>query len=373
MRIIYHLVIKELKQLFRDKRMRFLVVVAPVIQLTLLGYAATTDVRSIPLAIYDGDRTSESRDLINRFVNSGYFEITGWADSQNQAGGFLERGKAWIALVVPRGFSSDVLGRRTANVQLMADGTDANSVNIAMGYSSLIINGYSRRLADKRLESSLLRPGGITPQYRVWYNESLVSRDYMVPGVVALILMITTLTLTSMSIVKEKEVGTLEQLLVTPIRPHQLILGKLIPFVLVGMMNVTLVLIVAIYWFLVPMRGNIFLIYGISGIFIMTTLGIGLFISTLARTRQQALMIAQFGFFIPFIYLSGFTFPISNMPKAIQYSTYGIPLRYMLEAVRGIFLKGIGLDILWRDAAALLVIGVGVLTLSILRFKRKIG
>jgi len=373
MKAIYHLVIKELKQLLRDKRMRFMAIAAPVIQLAVLGYAATTDVRSIPMAIYDGDKTSESRALINRFTNSGYFETTGWADSPNDATAFLERGKAWIALIIPRGFSSDVLGRKTARLQLIADGTDANSVNIALGYSTLIINGYSRGLAEKLLETSPVKPGGITPQYRIWYNESLKSRNFMIPAVVVLVLMIVTLTLTSMAIVKEKEIGTLEQLLVTPIKPHQLILGKLIPFVLVGMIDVTLVLLVAVYWFEVPLRGNIALIYLMSGVFILTTLGIGLFISTVAKTRQQALMIAQFGFFIPFMYFSGFVFPIANMPKAIQYVTYLVPLRYMLEATRAIFLKGSGIYLLWHDAAALIIIGVGVLSLSIIRFKRKMG
>ncbi|MBI3793557.1 MAG: ABC transporter permease [Nitrospinae bacterium] len=373
MRAVYHLIIKELKQLSRDKRMRFMVIVAPVIQLVLLGYAATTDVRSIPIAIYDADRTSESRSLINGFTNSGYFEISAWLDSDKKTDEQLERGKAWIALVIPRKFSADVLARRTARLQLIADGTDANSVNIALGYSTLIINNYSRALAEKLLETSPVKPGGITPQYRVLYNESLKSRNFMIPAVVVLVLMIVTLTITAMAIVKEKEIGTLEQLLVAPIKPYQLILGKLLPFVLVGMVDVTLVMLVAIYWFEVPPRGNIGLIYVMALAFILTTLGIGLFVSTIANTRQQALMIGQFGFFIPFMYFSGFVFPIANMPQAIQYVTLAVPLRYMLEAVRAIFLKGTGLDVLWPDAVALLAIGALVLSLSILRFRRKLG
>ncbi len=374
MGIIYHLIVKELRQLMRDKRMRFLAIAAPVIQLVALGYAATTDVKSIPMVVCDQDRSSISRGLVSRFTNSGYFVVEGMEDSTDGIGRHIERGYAWIALVIPPKFSADVLARRTARLQLVADGSDANSSNIAIGYASMVVNDYSQGILLDMVEKTpmAVKPARVLPQVRVWYNESLTSRNFMVPGVVALVLMIVTLTLTSMAVVREKEIGTMEQLLVTPIKPYQIIIGKLIPYALVGMVDVTLVLLFAVYWFDVPMRGNVFLVYGMSGLFILTTLGIGLFISTIAKTQQQAMMIAQFGFFIPVMYFSGFIFPIENMPTAIQYLTYLIPLRYFLDAIRNIFLKGTGMETLWFDALALAVLGVAVLSVAILRFRKKL-
>ncbi|MBI5177729.1 MAG: ABC transporter permease [Nitrospinae bacterium] len=355
--------------------MRFMAIAAPVIQLTILGYAATTDVRSVPLVVCDADRSSESRALVSRFVNSGYFEIVGDVDSPKEIDPYIERGKASLALMIPTDFSAKVLGRKTASLQIIADGSDANSSNIALGYAAQIVASHSRGILAELLEKTPMaaKPGSVRAVTRVWYNENLLSRNYMVPAVVVLVLMIITFTLTAMAIVKEREIGTLEQLLVAPIRPYQLILGKLIPFILVGMVDVTLVLLVAVYWFHVPLRGSALLIYVSCGLFIMTTLGLGLFVSTIANTRQQAMMIAQFGFFIPFMYFSGFVFPIENMPQTVQWLTYGVPLRYALNIMRNIFLKGVGLEVLWPDALALVIIGVLILTLSILRFHRKLG
>ncbi len=210
------------------------------------------------------------------------------------------------------------------------------------------------------------------PEPRVWFNPDLTSTNFMVPGVVALVLMIVTMTLTSLGIVKEKEIGTLEQLLVTPIKPYQLILGKLIPFVIIGYVDVSIVLAIARFWFNVPMVGNVVLLFALSGLFLLTTLGLGLFISTIARSQQQAMLIAQFFFFMPFLFLSGFTFAIANMPVVIQYVTYVIPLRYFLEIVRGIFLKGTTIVELWPQALALLLFGIAILTLSVLRFRKKL-
>ena len=375
MRIIYHLIVKELKQLMRDKRMRFLALAAPMIQLAVLGYAATTDVKSVPMVVCDGDRSSASRDFVSRFTNSGYFAVEDTVDSPNEIDRHIERGNAWLALVIPPSFSADVLARRTVKVQLIADGSDANSSNIAIGYATQIVNNYSQEILLEMLEKTPMasKPARVIPRVRVWYNESLTSRNFMVPGVVVLVLMIVTLTLTSMAVVREKEIGTMEQLLVTPIKPYQLILGKLIPYTLVGMVDVTFVLVISAYWFNVPIRGSVFLIYGMSCLFILNTLGIGLFISTIAQTQQQAMMIAQFGFFIPFMYFSGFIFPIENMPHAFQYVTYLIPLRYFLEIIRNIFLKGAGMDTLWPDALGLVVLGVTVLSVAILRFNKKLG
>jgi ABC-2 type transport system permease protein len=214
------------------------------------------------------------------------------------------------------------------------------------------------------------RIGRILPEPRIWFNPDLLSSYYMVPGVVALVLMLITMMLTSLGIVKEKEIGTLEQLMVTPIRPYQLIIGKLIPFAVIGFIDVVIVLAIARFWFEVPLVGSLPLLFALSGLFILTTLGLGLFISTIARSQQQAMLISQFFFFIPFVFLSGFAFPVANMPRIIQCATYVIPLRYFLEIVRGVFLKGAGLAELWGQALALLGIGILILSLSVMRFHK---
>jgi len=375
MKTILTIIQKELIQVKRDKRMFGLSILAPVVQLILLGYAATTDIRSISMAVCDQDRSAVSRELIEKFTTAGYFSIDEVVDSPTEIDHLLEDGKVWLALVIPPKFGSSIFAGRQAQLQLLADGSDANSANIALAYANQIINTYSRSIIVEQLEKSpqFFKPARVLPEIRVWYNAELKSRNFMVPGVVALVLMIITMTLTSLAIVKEKEAGTLEQLLVTPIKPYQLILGKLIPFVLIGAVDVTIVLAVARFWFEVPLRGSILLLYGLCGLFVLTTLGLGLFVSTISKTQQQAMMTAQFFIFMPFIFFSGFTFPIENMPQWIQYLTYLIPLRYFITIIRGIFLKGDGIAELWTQALALFVFGVVILTLSVLRFKRKLG
>lgn len=374
MNAIMLIVMKELRQLFRDKRLRFMAIAAPVIQLTVLGYAAVTDVKYVPLVVCDYDRSSISRHLVDRFLNSGYFELAGVVDDANGVDEYIEHGRAGLALVIPADFSAKTLRRQTAQLQVIADGTDGNSANIALAYASMIVNSFSQELLQDMLDKNpqSVLPPRIVPEIRVWHNASLQSRNYMVPGVLAFVLMLITMSMTSMAIVREREIGTMEQLLVTPIRPWQLLFGKLIPYILIGMIDLTLVLLVAVFWFHVPLRGSVTLLYFCSGLFVLTMLGLGLFVSTAARTQQQALMIAQFAFFIPFIYFSGFVFPIENMPAAIQKITYLVPLRYFMEIIRGIFLKGVGIDVLWPQMLALVAIGVTVFTLAVLRFRRTI-
>lgn len=348
---------------------------APVIQLMLLGYAATTDIKDIPVLVYDQDRTSRSREFINQFVNSGYFVVEEEAHSLNEIDRSIEDGHVWMALVIPTDFSNDLLALRQTKVQLLADGSDANSANISIGYALQIINTYSRSIVAEILKRSpqLQQPARVTPEIRVWYNPELKSRNFMVPGVLAMVLMIITTTLTSLAIVKEKEIGTLEQLMVTPIKPYQLIVGKLLPFVIIGGLDVVLVILVARFWFDVPLRGSVTLLLALSGLFVLTTLGLGLFVSTISKTQQQAMMTAQFFFFMPFLYLSGFAFPIENMPRVIQYLTYLIPLRYFIVIIRGVFLKGVGIAELWPQAIPLWIFGLAILTLSVLRFRKRLG
>lgn len=371
--VIWEIIRKEFYQIRQDRRMLVVSIVAPIMQVLLLGYAATTDIKETNMVVCDMDRTSVSREFVRKFTNSGYFVARFGVDVQRDVGYYIDQGKASIGLVIPAGFGDKVLGRETAPVQVVLDGADANSANIVLGYANQIVSQYSQSIiAEYSTLSRGVNVGRIVPEPRVWFNPDLLSSNFMVPGVVALVLMIITMTLTSLGIVKEKEIGTLEQLMVTPIKRYQLILGKLIPFVIIGFTDVMVVLAIAHYWFAVPMRGSLLVLFGLSGLFILTTLGLGLFVSTIAKSQQQAMLIAQFFFFMPFTFISGFAFPIENMPKIIQYFTYLIPLRYFLEIVRGIFLKGLGIGELWPQATVLLLFGVSILTLSVLRFRKRL-
>ncbi len=374
MRTIAHIIVKEFLQLRRDPRMLALSILAPALQLLILGYAATTDVRLVPIVVWDQDKSSCSRELISQFANSGYFEIEAEVQSLNEIDPYIENGRVWMALVIPPKFGSHLHARRTVAVQLLSDGSDANSATVSLGYATQFLGTYSRSIVSETIEKGfrMAKSARVIPEIRVWYNPDLTSRNFMVPGVVALVLMIITMTLTSLGIVREKEIGTLEQLLVTPIRPYQLLMGKLLPFIILGAVDVTLVLAVARYWFEVPMRGSVLLLYGLSGLFVLTTLGLGLFVSTISKTQQQAMLTAQFFIFLPFVFLSGFVFPIENMPHLIQYITYLVPLRYFIVIIRGVFLKGIGIAELWPEALALLVFGVTIFTLSVLRFRKRL-
>ena len=370
-RIIREIVRKEFHQIRQDRRMLAVSVVAPIAQVVLLGYAATTDVKFSNMVVCDLDRSRSSREFITEFTNSGYFIDKYRVDGLHHLSASLESGDAAVALVIPADFGERLLSRETVSVQMIVDGADANTGNTLLGYATQIVNQYSQSiLLELTRPAGFIRPAVIVAEPRVWYNPELLSKNFMVPGVVALVLMIITMTLTSLAIVKEKEIGTLEQLMVTPIRPFELILGKLIPFVIIAALDMILVMSIAKFWFEVPLRGSVPLLFGLSGLFVLSTLGLGIFISTIARSQQQAMLIAQFFFFMPFMFLSGFAFPISNMPEIIQYVTYLIPLRYFLDIVRGVFLKGVGLEVLWPQAVALISFGILILTLSIMRFRR---
>jgi ABC-2 type transport system permease protein len=369
--IIREIVRKEFYQIRQDRRMLGVSIVAPVLQVLLLGYAATTDIKNSEMVVNDQDRTAESREFVRRFTASGHFvEVTSAATARELTVA-IERGDARVGLVVPQGFGNDVLRRSPAAAQLVLDGADANSAAILLAYATQIGAAYSADILPVPLPAGGSGgPGRIVPEPRIWFNPDLLSAHFMVPGVVGLVLMLITMMLTALSIVKEKEAGTMEQLMVSPIRPYELVLGKLIPFVVIGFVDMTIALSLAHFWFRVPMLGSIPLLFGLSVLFILTTLGLGLFISTVARTQQQAMLISQFFFFMPFMFLSGFAFPVSNMPPVIQAVTYLIPLRYFLEIARAIFLKGAGITELWPQALALLAIGVSVLTLSTKRFRK---
>ena len=365
-----HIIRKEFLELRQDPRLFGIVIVAPIIQLTMLGYAATTDVRNVPMVVVDQDASSESRELVSRFDASPSFDVVDGLSSTDSIDEYLNTGKAWMALDIPAGYGERIRAGQPTTVQVVADGTDANSTNVALGYAGTLVSSYARELAA---------PSGQAPaqlvsaDVRVWFNPELESKDFMIPGILALLLLVVTTNLSSMSIVREKELGTLEQLNVTPIARWELIVGKMLPYAFIGLIDVLLVVFVALVWFEVPLRGSFLLLLAMCVVYLMTTLGLGLFVSTISATQQQAMMTASFFFLIPMVFLSGFVFPIENMPAVIQPVTYLIPLRYFLVILRGIFLKGVGLEVLWPDALALLGWGIAILVLATLRLSKRLA
>lgn len=370
---IKQIILKEFRQLRRDRRMFPIIFIAPVIQLILLGYAATLDIKNLALVVCDLDRTSISRELIEGFSGSVYFSQVNYVDIPSEIDPIIDRNEANLAIVIPRGFAKSIRRGETEKVQVLVDGSDANTANICLGYSMRIINVFIRSMVENAPQNNAeISYSLVDVRPRVWYNPEIRSANFMVPGVVCLILMIITTVLASMAIVKEKEIGTLEQLIVTPIKPYQLIIGKLAPFTIIGYVIITVVITVAYFWFKVPFEGSLILLYFLTFGYLLSTLGLALFISTISRTQQQAMLSAAFFVILPFVYLSGFIFPIENMPRAIQYLTYLIPLRYFLEIVRGIFLKGNTFGTLLPQFLAMMAFGVVIMSFSILRFRKKL-
>ncbi|MGD1046529.1 MAG: ABC transporter permease [Bacteroidota bacterium] len=375
MRNILQIIRKEFLQLRQDRKMFGISFIAPVLQLIILGYAATFDVSNIPTVVCDFDNSPSSRELVRSFTCTEYFTVVGYFDKTSDIDNQLDDGHASIAIVIPRGFEKKIGAGQSAPLQIIADGTETSTAGIGLSYASIIISQYSQNIL---LESFIKRgtvtmPARVSAEFRVWYNPELKSRNFMVPGVLGLLLMVMTMLLTSLAIVKEKELGTLEQLVVTPIKPYQLIIGKLAPFFLIGVIDVILVVFFASLVFSLPVKGGVLLLLFLSLIFLMTTLGLGLFISTISRTQQQAMMTAIFFFMLPMMFFGGFVFPIENMPIIIQYVSYIIPVRYYFVIVRGLFLKGVGMSILWPQALALLMFGSVILSMSVMRFQKRLG
>ncbi|MGE5679862.1 MAG: ABC transporter permease [Bacillota bacterium] len=375
MKTIINIVIKEFLQIRRDKRLFAIVFMAPVLQLLFLGYAATMDVNTVHTAVIDQDKTVSSREFIRNFERSGYFSIDYYLENYEKATDLIDKGKVLVTIIIPKDFEKKINRSETVKLQTIFDGSDGNKTSIALGYVTSITSSYSKNiLLDSKDRSGMKGSisGTLNPEVRVWYNPDLKTRNFMIPSIMGLVLMVITTILMSMAIVKEREIGTLEQLIVTPIKPYQLILGKIVPFIIIGFLEVLLVTSIMILWFNIPVRGNYFFLIFSSLLFVMSTLGIGLFISTISKTQQQAMMVAQFGIMMPMIYLSGFAFPIENMPQIIQYLTYMIPLRYYITILRGIILKGVGFTDLWVELLALFATGVIILFASSLRFKKRL-
>lgn len=366
---------KEFIQLRRDPKLLLPILLTPILQLMVFGYAVTTDVRHIDMAVLDEDRTSASRQFIERFAGSGYFDYNHYIVDPRQIDRLLDQGEAQMVLRIRRGFARDLQRNRPAPVQIILDASNSSTAGIIAGYAAGVVQAYSGDVAMARLDrirASVPRVPGVEERLQVWYNPELKSINYMVPGVMCTILLTVTTILTSMAIVKEREIGTLEQLIVTPLTPRELMVGKTAPFVVVGFVDMILVLLVSTFWFRVPIAGSLLLLFALTTIFLLTSLGVGLFISTISHTQQQATM-TSFFFFLPSIILSGFIFPIENMPWVVQLVTYLIPMRYFLTIVRGIFLKGVGIEILWPQVAALVIMGVVIIWLSAARFSKRLG
>ncbi|HTU32889.1 MAG TPA: ABC transporter permease [Candidatus Acidoferrum sp.] len=378
---IAYIIRKEVRQAFREPRMRAMLFVPPMIQLLVFGYAVNLDVENAKMAWMDQDRTPQSRDLLSRFQGSTRFSVTAAPETDDQVTSLLDSGKVDVVVRVLPNFGRDVLRGRTAEVQLLVNGSNSNTASLVASYASGVVTGYARDAMNDESRVKLVSRtvnGPVHPaiptlnlRSRVWFNPDLRSRVYFVPGVVVNIIALVTLMLTAMAIVREKEIGTMEQLMVTPIKPIELMIGKTLPFAAVGLIDMVMIVIVARLIFHVPFRGSGLLLLFASVCFLLTSLGAGLFISTVSRTQQQAMM-TTFLFFQPCFLLSGFAFPIRNMPVAVQYLTLLNPVRYFMEIVRGLFLKGSGIAILWPQMLALTVIGIVVITSSAARFHKRL-
>jgi ABC-2 type transport system permease protein len=367
---VRELVRKEFIQLFRDKKNRPLLIIAPLLQLLLFGYVVTTDVRDIRVGFLDQCRTRESRMLADAFDANKTFRITYHLDNPKALEQVLLKGEVDLAIKVPPNFARRIRQGNTANVQILADGTMSNIASVRIAHTSLVLDrlnqAFIRELYPKKVDY-----GKIDARIRTWYNPNLDSRNFYVPGIVAFLVMLLTLLFTSMAIIKEREAGTMEQLIVTPVRPVDLILGKTIPYIIIAIAQMATVTIFAIFWFHIPMAGSIGLLFAATSLFLLSTLGIGLFISTISSTQQQAMM-TTFFFLLPFFMLSGFVFPIANMPLVVQWLTHLNPLMHFLIVIRGIFLKGVGLAVLWPQFLALMVLGLIVFTGAVRRFRKRL-
>ena len=366
---------KEFRSVFRDPRMRMVILGVPIIQTLIFGYAVTLDVRHVRLAVIDHDGTPASRDLVAAFTGSAYFDAVLHTTDDAAATALVDAAAAAAILRINAGYAEDVRSGRTTAAQLIVDGSDSNTARFVVNYAQQIARTVNSGLV---LEQARRRAGRVVPvgsvdlQPRAWFNADLESRNYYVPGIIAMMVMLIGLMLTSMAIVREKEAGTIEQVMVTPIRPVEFILGKCAPFAVIGFLDTGLVSLVGVGWFDIPFRGSFGLLLLGTALFLVGTLAIGIFISTVSSTQQQAMM-TTFFFFFPAMLFSGFIFPIANMPTVIQWLSLLDPLRYFLVIIRGVFLKGVGFDVLWTQFAALLGLGAAVMTFAVSRFHKTLS
>lgn len=371
---VRYLFVKELIQVLRDKRLRITLIFPPIFQLIVFGYAANLDVKHINTAVRDLDQSVESRELITRFGSSKYFDIISYPQTPKEIEALIKKGDVILSIEIPSDFSKKLKKGNTATVQIILDGTESNTAMIALGYVSRILSEYSTTIMIKRLNRQGMvgfEEAGVELEQRIWFNPNAESRLFYVPGVIASIALLIPIILTAQAIVREREIGTLEQIMVTPIRSWELMLGKTLPFAMIGLADAIMIALIGVFWFEVPLRGNPLILLLGNVLFLMSSVGIGLFISTISSTQQQA-QISTFFFMMPAFILSGFAFPLENMPEWLQTITYANPLRYFLIIIRGVFLKGNGLDILWSEMLALAILGGFMIILSSLRFQKRL-
>jgi ABC-2 type transport system permease protein len=367
------MLIKEFIQVFRDKRTRFVLIAPPIIQMLVFGYAATFEIHHVPTVVLDLDHSQESRELISRFTSSPYFDVQRQLTDYRQLGDLIDQGKATIGLEINAGFAQNLRKGQTAPLQVIVDATNSNTALIASGYITQIALGFAQDYQKDRIyrisPQMLEEIPSVQLEPRPWYNPDLRSRWFFVPGVIGSLTLVLVVVLTAFAVVREREIGTLEQIMVTPIRPAEFILGKTLPSFIIGLFDVSLIGTVGTLWFQVPFRGQILVLFAGAVLFLLCMLGVGLLISTVSSTQQQA-MVTAFFFIMPAITFSGFGFPISTMPQWLQYLTYLSPLRYFLVVLRGTYLKGVGMEILWPQMLAMAVLGISLLTIAVLRFHK---
>jgi len=367
------MLIKEFIQVFRDKRTRFVLFGPPVIQMLVFGYAATFEIHHVSTVVLDLDHSQESRDLISRFTSSPYFDVQRQLTDYRQLGDLIDQGKATVGLEINAGFAQKLRKGQTAPLQVIVDATNSNTALIASGYVTQIALGFAQGYQKDRIyriaPQMIDKIPSVQLDPRPWYNPDLRSRWFFIPGIIGSLTLVLVVTLTAFAVVREREIGTLEQIMVTPIRPAEFILGKTLPFFLIGLFDVSLIGTVGTLWFQVPFRGQILVLLAGAILFLLCMLGVGLLISTVSSTQQQA-MVTAFFFIMPAITFSGFGFPISTMPQWLQYLTYLSPLRYFLVVLRGTYLKGVGMEILWPQMLAMAALGIGLLTMAVLRFDK---
>jgi ABC-2 type transport system permease protein len=365
------LVRKEFLHILRDRRTLFVMFMMPIIQLVLLGYAATTDIEHLSTAVADGDRSAASRELIDAYRASNYFDIIRYVDSEHELEYLVDSGQVKAGLVIPAGYSEAVANGEQAQIAFVIDGSDPSVAGTVFAASQSVGQAQSMRIIERTLGIDPEDLPGVQVRPRVWYNPEMKSANFMIPGLMGMVLYFLTALFTSMSIVREREQGTIEQLIVTPIKPLELIIGKIVPYAFFAFISVLEVLAIGVFWFGVPIKGSLGLLLALSALFLLTSLGIGIFISSLANTQQEAMLLTFLTLF-PSIFLAGFFFPIEAMPEWLQVITYIVPLRYMLVILRGIIVKGVGLEILRQQVLALVIFGVAIMFLAATRFRKKL-
>lgn len=379
---VMEIVRKEFRQTLREPRMRGILIGPPLLQMIVFGFAVNLDVTQVRLGWMDLDHSVESNEIRQRFVSNRTFIITAEAGSEREAQDLLDRGTVQGVVRIAPGFGADTRGSRQTEIQVLLDGANSNTAAIVGNYAAaviatrnkeLLMAQQTRKLVGRTQNGPiLLRIPSVQPERRVWFNPELKSRNYFVPGIIVNIITLVTLMLTALSIVREKEIGTMEQIMVTPITSAEFILGKTVPFALIGFADVILITLIGVFWFEVPIRGSLVLLFVATALYLLTTLAIGLLISTVSQTQQQAMM-STFFFYFPAVLLSGFMFPIANMPEVVQWLTYLNPLRHFLVIIRGIFLKGVGPSVLWPQMLALAVMGCIALWLAAKRFHKTLA